>query len=184
MKTLYILLVKNTLTHRCVKPSYSVNSRHQVLNRFEKQLQFLCSVSQWPSVKLVVTIWIKDGVFKSPGRRLHGETSCKLFGTLHEPVCQSKWKAAGCRSTCLVKISVYFGLFTRHPHFTELSVKPLGKVRAPICTCSMLSCSLHITAEAKCSVFRKIFTSWGEIVLLVAGYAQRLLASGKTCCPH
>lgn len=96
----------------------------------------------------MVYIWIKDQVFKNLGRRLHGETSCKLFGTLHEPVCQTKWKAAGCRSSCLVKISVYFGLLTHHPCFSELSLKPLGKVRVPICTRSMLSCLLHSPAEA------------------------------------
>lgn len=96
----------------------------------------------------MVTIWIKDRVFKNLGRRLHGETSSKLFGALREPVCQSEWKAAGCRSSCLVKISVYFGLLTHHLRFTELALKPLGKVRVPICTCSMLSCSLHIPAEA------------------------------------
>lgn len=119
----------------------------------------------------MVTIWINDRVVKNPGRRLHGETSCKLFGALHEAVCQTKWKAAGCRSTCLVKISVYFGLLTHHPHFTELSLKPLGKVRVPICVCSMLSCSLSIPAEALPRA-EAVFPSRGEIVLLVAIYAQ------------
>lgn len=130
------------IIYPCVKLSHSFNSRHQVLNlSFKKKLQFPCSASQRPSVKLVVTIWIKEQVFKNLGRRPHGETSCKLFGTLHEPVCQTKWKAAGCCSSCLVKISVYFGLLTHHPHFTVCSLKPPGKVSVPICTCSMLSCS-------------------------------------------
>lgn len=63
----------------------------------------------------------EDQVFKNLGWQPHGETSCKLFGTLHEPVCQTKRKAAGRHSSCLVKISVYFGLLTHHPHFRVLS---------------------------------------------------------------
>lgn len=122
--------------------------------------------------KFVVTLWMRRWVFKNLGRRPHGETSCKLFGTPHEPVCQTKWKAAGCHSSCLVKISVYFGLLTHHPHFTELSHKNhWGKVRVPICTCSMLSCLLHSAAEALQRALLQIFASQGEVVLLVcAGF--------------
>lgn len=137
-----------TLLYKAVTVFQLQSERSKSIILGEKKQNSQTSVSPWPSVNLVVTIWINNGVVKNLGRRLHGETSCKPFGPLHEAVCQTKWKAAGRRSTCLVKTSVFFGLWTHHPHFTELSLKPLGKVRVPICAWSMLSFLLPIPAEA------------------------------------
>lgn len=113
------------------------------------------------SVNIGVTIWITNRVVKNLGWRLHGKSSCKPFGPLHEAICQTKWKAAGRRSTCLVKTSVFFGLLTHHPHFTALSPKPLGKARVPICAWSMLSLLLPIPAEALPHA-ETVLPSWGE----------------------
>lgn len=115
------------------------------------------------------------------GRRLHGETSCKLFGALREAVCQAKWKAAGCRSTCLVKISVYFGLLTHHACFTELPLKPLRERKGTSLYLCMLSRSLRIPAEVLWHSDRPIFTSWGDIVTRC--FRDFLLLKNMLCFP-
>lgn len=122
--------------------------------------------------------------FKNFGRRPHGETSCELFRTLREPDCQTKWKAVGCRSCCLAKISVYFGHLTHHFYFTELPLRPLGKVRVPICSCHIMSYWLHgllkyVLQHAKQGHFT---ASQGEVLLLVPIHAHRNLLSGIISC--
>lgn len=107
---------------------------------------------------------------------------------------QAIWySAGGCLSDQMEVSRLPLNLFSKNkcvlwplnppsPLHRAHSKKPLGKVRAPICACSMLSCSVSIPAEAL-QREEAIFPSQGEIVLLVAFHAQRLVASGKTCCP-